>query len=149
MLWNTAGKKRGRQEEKGTTENEIFGWHHWLNGHEFEQTPGDSEGQGSLECCSYKGLQRVGCDLVTEQQPRGVIWGFPGEASGKEPTCQCRRNERCRFDPWVRRIPWRRAWQPTLVFLSGDSHGQSNLVDYSPQSLNESDMTEATLHVCT
>ena len=40
------------QEEKGTTEDEIVGWHHRLNGHEFEQTLGDSEGQGSLVCCS-------------------------------------------------------------------------------------------------
>ena len=44
--------KDGRQEEKGTTEDEMVGWHHQLNGHEFEQTPGDSEGQGSLVCCS-------------------------------------------------------------------------------------------------
>ena len=36
-------------------------------------------------------------------------WGFPGCASGKEPACQCRRLKRCRFDPWVREIPWRRA----------------------------------------
>ena len=40
------------QKEKWVTENEIVGWHHWLNGHEFEQSPGDSEGQGSLMCCS-------------------------------------------------------------------------------------------------
>ena len=40
------------QEEKGTTEDETAGWHHQLNGHEFEQTPGDGEGQGSLACCS-------------------------------------------------------------------------------------------------
>ena len=44
--------KDWRQEEKGTTENEMVGWYHWLNGHEFEQTPGDSEGQGSLACFS-------------------------------------------------------------------------------------------------
>ena len=44
------------QEEKGVTENEMVGWHHRLNGHEFEQTPGDSEGQGSLACCSRKEL---------------------------------------------------------------------------------------------
>ena len=42
----------GRQEEKGTTEDEAVGWHHWFNGHKFEQTPGDSEGQRSLACCS-------------------------------------------------------------------------------------------------
>ena len=40
------------QEEKGMTEDEMVGWHHWLNEHEFEQTPGDGEGQGSLACCS-------------------------------------------------------------------------------------------------
>ena len=40
------------KEEKGTTEDEMVGWHHQLNGHEFEQTLGDSEGQGSLVCCS-------------------------------------------------------------------------------------------------
>ena len=45
------GKEWG-QEEKGVTEDEMVGWHHWLNGHEFEQTLGDSEGQGSLACCS-------------------------------------------------------------------------------------------------
>ena len=46
-----AGKDWG-QEEKGVAENEMVGWHHRLNGHEFEQAPGDSEGQGSLACCS-------------------------------------------------------------------------------------------------
>ena len=46
-----AGKDWG-QEEKEETEDEMVGWHHWLNGHEFEQTPGDGEGQGSLACCS-------------------------------------------------------------------------------------------------
>ena len=42
-------------QEKGLTEDEVIGWHHWLNGHEFEQTLGDSEGQGSLGCCSQWG----------------------------------------------------------------------------------------------
>ena len=46
-----AGKDR-MQEEKGMTEDEMVGWHHRLNGHEFEQAPGDGEGQGSLACCS-------------------------------------------------------------------------------------------------
>ena len=41
-----------RQEEKGTTEDEMVGWYHWLNGHEFEQAPGVGDGQGSLVCCS-------------------------------------------------------------------------------------------------
>ena len=44
--------KDWRQEEKGVREDEMVGWHHWLNGHEFEQIPGDGEGQGSLACFS-------------------------------------------------------------------------------------------------
>ena len=44
--------KDWRQEEKGMTDHRMVGWHHWLNRHEFEQTLGDSEGQGSLVCCS-------------------------------------------------------------------------------------------------
>ena len=46
------------------------------------------------------------------------------------------------FDPWVRKIPWRRTWQPTPVFLPGESHGQRSLVNYSPWGCKESDMTE-------
>ena len=53
-----AGKDWG-QEEKGATEDEMVGWHHWLNGHEFEQTPGDSEGQGSLVCYSPWGWKSL------------------------------------------------------------------------------------------
>ena len=51
-----AGKDQ-RQEEKGMTEDEMVGWHHQLNGHEFEQTLGDGEGQGSLACSSPWGLK--------------------------------------------------------------------------------------------
>ena len=59
------------------------------------------------------------------------LQGIPGGATGKEPTCQCRRQRR-RFDPWVGKIPWKRAWQPTPVFLPGESHGQRSLAGYSP-----------------
>ena len=45
-------EKYWSQKEKGMTEDEMVGWHYWLNGHEFEQAPGDGEGQGSLVCCS-------------------------------------------------------------------------------------------------
>ena len=44
--------KDWRQEEKGMTEDEMVGWHHWLNGHEFEQTPGVGDGHGGLLCYS-------------------------------------------------------------------------------------------------
>ena len=56
--------KDWRQEEKRTTEDEMVGWHHWLNGHKFEQTSGDSEGQRSLVCCSPWGCKESG---TTEQ----------------------------------------------------------------------------------
>ena len=46
------GGKGWREEEKGMTEDEMVGWHYWLDGHEFEQTPGVGDGQGSLACCS-------------------------------------------------------------------------------------------------
>ena len=46
-------------EEKGMTEDKMVVWHQWLNGHEFEQTPGDGEGQGSLACCSPWGCQEL------------------------------------------------------------------------------------------
>ena len=84
----------------------MVGWHHRLGGHEFEQTPGDSEELGSLI--------------------------LPGGANGKEPACQCWRHKRCRFDPWVGKISWvgRRPWQPTPVFLPGKPHGQRSLVNY-------------------
>ena len=58
-----------------------------------------------------------------------------GFTSGKEFGCQCRRHKRCRFDPWVRKIPRRRKWKPTPLFLSGKSHGQRILVGYSPWGL--------------
>ena len=70
--------------------------------------------------------------------------GFPGDVSGKEPTCQFRRRKRHGFNPWVRKICWRRAWQPIPVFLPGESYGQKSLVGHSPQGPKESDTTEAT-----
>ena len=54
--------------------------------------------------------------------------GLPWWLSGKESACQCRR---LRFDPWVGKMPWRRGWLPTSVFLPGESHGQRSLVGAS------------------
>ena len=50
--------------------------------------------------------------------------------------------KRCRFDPWIRKICWRRAWQPTPVFLPGESHGQRSLAGYSLWGHKELDTTE-------
>ena len=54
------------------------------------------------------------------------------------------RDVRRGFDPWVQKIPWRKAQQPTAVFLPGESHGQRSLAGYSPQSHKELDRTEVT-----
>ena len=64
--------------------------------------------------------------------------GFLGGTEGKE----SRKHRRRGFDPWIRKIPWRRKWQPTPVFLPGKFHGQRSLAGYSPWGHKESDMTE-------
>ena len=56
-------------------------------------------------------------DSITNSMDMNLSKHFTGGASGKESTCQCRRHKRCGFNPWVRKIPWRRKWQPTPVFL--------------------------------
>ena len=56
--------------------------------------------------------------------------GFPGGTSSKDSAHQYRRHKRHQFDPWVGKIPWKTAWQPTLVFLPGESHGQRSLVGH-------------------
>ena len=76
-----------------------------------------------------------GTGLVTP-----AFMGFPRGSDGKESICLwCRRPG---FDPWLGKIPWRMAWQPTPVFLPGESHRQRSLVGYSPWGHNESDTTE-------
>ena len=64
---------------------------------------------------------------------------FPGDSDSKESACSAGES---RYNPWVRKIPWRREWLPTPAFLPGKSHGQRSLVGYSPRSCRESDTTE-------
>ena len=61
-----------------------------------------------------------------------LLLGFLRYVSSKELTCQWGRHKRQGFNLWVRKIPWKRAWKPTPVFLPGESHGQRSLVSYSP-----------------
>ena len=68
--------------------------------------------------------------------------GLPTWQSGKESACQCRRRKRRVFDPWVGKIPWRKKWQPTPVFLPEEPHGQRQLVGYSPCGCKEMDVLE-------
>ena len=83
--------KDWRQEEKGKTEDEMVGWHHQPNRHEFEQAPGVGDGEGSIACCSPWGHKELD---TTEQLNWYMEYG---------------------------NIPWRRAWEPTPVFFPGES----------------------------
>jgi len=64
---------------------------------------------------------------------------LPWWLSGKIFVCHCKR---CRFDHWVRKIPWRREWQPTPVFLLGEYNGLRSLVGFSPWDCTELDTNE-------
>ena len=87
-------------------------------------------------------LSQVFWDVYHWPSPKLLyLWSFPGGTSGKDPACQRRRHKRHEFNPGVGRIPWRRAWQPTPVFLPGESHGQRGLVGYSPWGCKQLDMT--------
>ena len=76
------GGKDWGQEEKGVTEDEMVGWHHWLNGHEFEQTLGDGERQGNLVCCSPRDYKELD---MTEWLNWDTQWGFPRGSVVKNP----------------------------------------------------------------
>ena len=98
---------------------------------------GDPLQYSCLENLMDRGAWRAIVHRVAKSQTR-LKWlsrhalsfmGLPWWLSGKESSCQ---NKRCRFDPWVGKIPWRRRWQPTPVFLPRKSHRQRSLVGSSP-----------------
>ena len=84
----------------------VTDWHFWSAGHVSDVIEESREGRCHL-------------DSITPRE------GFPGGSDCKGFCLQCRRP---RFDPWVRKIPWRREWQPTPVFFPGEFHGQRSLV---------------------
>ena len=93
--------------------------------------------QKSLWNCSNMLLLIKTCFQIPSQTPWLLnkfmpMLGFPGSTSVEEPTCLCRRHKKLGFDSWVRKILRRRAWQPTPVFLPGESQGQRMLGGYSP-----------------
>ena len=96
-----------RQKEMGTTKGEMVGWHHQMDGHEFEQAPGVSDGQGSLVCCSLwghkksdtiKGLNWLGDMEVISKKLAKRGWDFPGSSVVKTPHFQRMGH---RFNPWL------------------------------------------------
>ena len=140
FIWKDADAgKDWRREEKGTTEDEMVGWHHGLNGHEFEEAPGVGDGQGSLACCSPWGRK----DSNTTEKPN---WTELMHIFGAYLVAHMVKNLPALQETWVRslvrKIPWKREWQPTPVFLLGEVHGQRSLVGYSPWSCKELDTTD-------
>ena len=75
--------KDWRQEEKGMTEDEMVGWHHWLNGHEFEQAPGGGEGQGGLGCCTPRGHKEL--DMTEWLNKQQLHWAWKDEKNPSKP----------------------------------------------------------------
>ena len=107
--------------------------------------PRKSHGWRSLVGCSPWGCEESDTTKATQQQQKqSSTLGFLGVAGGKESACQCRRHIKTEFHPWIWKIPWRRAWQPTPVFLPRESHGQRSLAGYGLQGHKEPDMTEIT-----
>ena len=88
------------------------------------------------------GYSPWGCkesDTTERLSTHTLIFGLPRWQDGKESACQCRRR---RLDPRVGKIPWRRKWQPSPVFLPGKSQGQRSLAGYSSWGCKELSMTE-------
>ena len=97
------------------------------------QTLGEASGSSRESASS----SHPGCILST------AIGRWPGLPRWrKESPCQCMRCRGHDFDPWVRKIPWKRKWQPAPVFLPGKFHGERSLVGYGPRGHKEPDTTE-------
>ena len=154
-----AGKDWG-QKEKSVSEDEMAGWHHRCNEHEFGQILGDGEGQGSLACCSpwgHKESDMAGglnsskfwwpLEKAMATHSSTLAWKIPWmEEPGR---LQSMGSLRLGHD-WATSLSlftfmhWRRKWQPTPVFLPRESQGWGSLVGCRLWGCTESDTTEAT-----
>ena len=126
-----AGRDWG-QEEKGMTEDEMVGWHHWLNGHEFEQTLGDSEGQGSLVCCSSWDHK----ESDTTERLNWTEWGIEqslllGEAKAAcKHICGCKEKEMATHSSVLAwEIPWTE--KPGGLTVHGVTKSQTQLSNWA------------------
>ena len=100
-----------------------------------------------LQYCKVTSLQLIKINEKQNKQKKNLkksgymyVEGFPGAQMVKNPPAM--QETRPGFDPWVRKIPWRREWKPTPFFLSGELHGQRILAGYSPWGHRDSDTTE-------
>ena len=138
------------RQEKRMTEDEMVGWHHWFNGQELGQTPGDGEGQGGLAYCSP--WYRKNSDTTWQLNNNKNEWtntknrtclethkGFPVGSDGEESACNA---GDLGLTPGSGRSPWRKEWIFTPVFLPWKFYRQRSLVGYSSWGHKEQDMTE-------
>jgi len=152
-----AGRDWG-QEEMGTTEDEMSGWHHWLDGRESEWTLGVGDGQGGLACFDSWGrkeldmterLNWLNLSMEKAMAPHSstLAWKIPW--TEKPGRLQSMGSLRVGHN-WVTSLSlftfrhWRRKWQPTPVFLPGESQRRGSLMGCHLWGRTESDTTEAT-----
>ena len=103
-------------------------------------------GRLSFPYCSVCISSRAEIQIICQIYVNCLFQGASPVAQWLRICLRCRRHRRPGFDPWVGKMPRRRAWQPTPVLLPGESHGQRSLVGYSPWGHKESDTTEVTEH---
>ena len=113
--------------------------------------PGEPHGQRSLAGHGPWGCRELDTTEVTEheQTHTHTHTHTPGLPSWLRKQTLCLQCKKPSFDPWIRKIPWRRAWLPTPVLLPGESHGQKSLAGYSPRNHKELDTTKQLTHTCT
>ena len=137
--WEVTGRQEGKVPNKSPQNRRSRAWS------SAEHGPACKDGQPRLPALSRTVPASEGCDNMYLKLCSAVVFCifffllcylfsncFPGDSDSKEPAWQCRRRRRLGFEPWVRKIPWRREWQPTPVFLLGKCHGQKNLVGCRP-----------------
>ena len=105
--WDGEGGRRGDRDGEHI---KIYGWFMSMYG------------KKPLQYCKVISLQLIKINERKKKKSRRRI-----QEKIKEPTCQCRRHKRLRFEPWVGKIPWSRKWLPTPVFLPGEPHGKRRL----------------------
>ena len=118
--------KTWRQEEKGGKKDEVVGWHHCLYGHEFDQTPGDSEGQGSLACCSPWGhkelemTEQLNNNEYTTHQRKWTRYWWAKKGSLKRHILDDSQEE-------VKISAWTGVWEKLILALTDGSEGFKTL----------------------
>ena len=131
LIWKDSDAREDwRQEEKVMTEDEMVGWHHRLDGYEFEQAPWVGDVQGSLVCCSTWGHKELDMTLRLNWQKTLNITYVANVVT----LWKVEKRNRIARDLSKR-------WHPTPVLLPGKSHGRRSLVGCSPRGCEESDMT--------